>query len=247
MFHSVMSMSIVTLGLFVSFFILYENNMCAGLFAPQDIDIYALWLNKSYTKIASIGMGIFLAQLYLGVREAKAAKNFDSYKKASCCGRKWVAITSMFVSVGLLGFIGYAPRSANKDPPSWSRLKSASFITFSRPVFLLSIICIFYVLFLDHCLMCKRFVAGRFWTVLARLSYGVYLVFPIFSGQFSSSMGAPLYLTYQEMMYQMIFSIVGSFLTAMVIYLIWERPVVHLVYGHKFKRAKKYEEQPIKS
>lgn len=156
--------------------------MSAGLFSPQDIDIYALWLNKSYTKIAAVGMGIFLARLYMDVREAKANNNLQEFKKRSICGKSWIAIPSMLASIAILGVIGYTPRSANKDPPSWSRLKSATFISLSRPIFLLCIICIFYILFLDHCLACKRFISGRFWTVLARLSFGVYLVFPIFSG-----------------------------------------------------------------
>lgn len=60
-------------------------------------------------------------------------------------------------------------------------------------------------------------------------------------------MGAPLYLTYAEMMYQMIFSIIGSFMTALVVYLIWERPIVHLIYGHKFKTLNKLEESNLSS
>lgn len=41
------------------------------------------------------------------------------------------------------------------------------------------------------------------------------------------------------MFYQMIFSIVGSFVSALVIYLLWERPIVHLIYGHKYRHPRK--------
>lgn len=71
-----LSLLFVTIGTLISFFILYLNNMSAGLFAPQDIDIYSLWLNKSYTKLAAVGMGIFMARLYLDVRAAKSRKAF---------------------------------------------------------------------------------------------------------------------------------------------------------------------------
>ena len=88
----------------------------------------------------------------------------------------------MLICIGALGLMAYYPRSANKDPPSWSRMKSAIFVTLARPSYLVCIMIIMYCLFLNHCLGCKRFLARRFWSVLARLSYGVYLVFPIFSG-----------------------------------------------------------------
>lgn len=201
MCHNILCLILVIVGSLITFFILWDNNMSAGLFAPQDKYIYPLWLNKSYTKIAAVGLGLFLARLYLDVKSAKVNGSFLIYKSNSVCGKSIVAIPLMLGCIAILGAIGYWPRSANQDPPSWSRLKSALFVTLSRPTFLLCIICIMYCLFLNHCLCCKRFIARRFWTVLARLSYGVYLVFPIFSAQFSSSMGYPLYLTYNEMFY----------------------------------------------
>lgn len=232
-----MIFTLATVGSLISYFILYDNNMSVGLFAPQDINIFALWLNKSYTKLTAVALGLFLARLYLDVREAKVQgkESFERYKKASVCRSSWVAIPATLICYGVLGAVGYAPRSANKDPPSWSRQKSAVFITLSRPTFLLCLICIFYVLFLNHCKPCKTFLARRFWAVLARLAYGTYLIFPVFSGQFASSMGSPLYLTYNEMFYQMIFSILGSVVAAAVIYLFWERPIVHLIYGHNYE------------
>jgi hypothetical protein len=84
--------------------------------------------------------------------------------------------------MGLIAFLSIWTLSVNKDPPSWSRLKSALYITLSRPAFLLSLICLFRLLLLGHGKPLKTFFARRFWTVFARLSYNVYLVFPIVAG-----------------------------------------------------------------
>ena len=219
--------AIICGGVAISFHILYSNNMAAGLFAPQDILIYKLWLNKSYTKFPSVALGLWLARLFLEVNEAKlrGPRHFKEYKRASVFGRTWVALLACATALGTLGFISIFPLSANKDPPSWSRLRNATFISLSRPAFLLALICLFYLLFLDYGQALKRFCARRFWAVLSRLSYGVYLVFPIVAAQFNSAMSSPLYLTYNEMIYQMFYNIVSSHLVAVVVYILLERPI----------------------
>lgn len=143
------------------------------------------------------------------------------------------AVLQFLVSMTLIGIVSLWTLSANKDPPSWSRLKSALYVTFSRPVFLLSLICIFNLLFLGHGSAFRTFISRRFWTVLARLSYNVYLVFPIVAGQFNSSMASPLYLTYNEMVWQMLYEIPTSFIVALFFYLFVERPISNLMFGQK--------------
>jgi len=69
--------------------------------------------------------------------------------------------------------------------------------------------------------------------VLARLSYSTYLVFAIVAAQFISSMQDPLYLTYNEMFWQMIYEILVSFMVAVLIYMFIERPAANLIFGIK--------------
>ena len=135
-----------------SFHILYSNNMAAGLFAPQDIDIYKLWLNKSYTKFHCVALGLWLARLFLEVNEAKlrGRRHFNEYKQASIFRSGWTALLACVLSLGTLLTVCAYPRSANEDPPSWSKLKSATFVSLSRLAYLLALICLFYLLFLGY-------------------------------------------------------------------------------------------------
>jgi peptidoglycan/LPS O-acetylase OafA/YrhL len=91
--------------------------------------------------------------------------------------------------------------------------------------------CLFYLLWLNHAQGMKRFFARRMWAVPARLSYGVYLVFPITSAQFNSSMDAALYLTYNEMFFQLIFNMLCAFAAALVAYVLIEAPLKNLLAG----------------
>ena len=143
------------------------------------------------------------------------------------------ATLQFLISMGIIAFLSLWTLSANKDPPSWSRMKSALFITLSRPAFLLCLVCLFNLLFLGHGSSIQTFFSRRFWTVLARLTYNVYLVFPIVAGQFNSSMSSPLYLTYNEMIWQMLYEIPMSFVLALFFYLFVERPIANLMFGGK--------------
>ena len=44
----------IIISMILSYRILYDNDMSAGLTAPQNVIIYKLWLNKADTKIGTI-------------------------------------------------------------------------------------------------------------------------------------------------------------------------------------------------
>jgi peptidoglycan/LPS O-acetylase OafA/YrhL len=154
----------------------------------------------------------------------KGKVSFEAYKNRKILGNKYFAFLACIVCLSVLGFLSYYPISAQRDPPSWSRIKSAIFVTLSRPLFLISIIILIKILLLNNYIFLKRQMSRRFWAYFSRISYEIYIIFPIVLGQFSSSMGYPLYLTYNEMIYQMIFSILGCIFIGSLVYLFIERP-----------------------
>lgn len=123
----VIVLSIIGVGTYINYRVTFDNNMSAGLFAPQDILIFKLWLNKPYTKLHCVGMGITMAQVYLRIGKLDPGK---------------LKPFLYIFAVGLLGFLSIYPRSANHDPSSWSQSKSALFISLSRPAFLFCLLLI---------------------------------------------------------------------------------------------------------
>ena len=49
---------VALVGIATNFYIIWKNQMAAGLFAPQDVLIFKLFINKPYTKIYAVALGI---------------------------------------------------------------------------------------------------------------------------------------------------------------------------------------------
>lgn len=45
--------------------------MAAGLFAPQDVYIFKIFVNKPYTKFHAVFLGIGMAIMYKGIQREK--------------------------------------------------------------------------------------------------------------------------------------------------------------------------------
>mmetsp|Transcript_14415 Transcript_14415/g.24579 ORF Transcript_14415/g.24579 Transcript_14415/m.24579 type:complete len:249 (-) Transcript_14415:17-763(-) len=218
-------------GAAINYAIIYSNNMSAGLFAPQDIYIFNLWLNKPYSKLPSVALGILMARAFMSLNKLKIRhpRQADKVKSLSFFGSGFVATFCFLACFGLIALICTLPLSANKDPTSWSKFESAIFVSLSRPLFLLCLICWFYLLWVGHSALVKTVVTWRVWGFLSKLSYLIYLLFPIIAGNFSSSMSNPLYLTYSEMIYLMVFNIAASLFFSVIIYLLVESPAIELL------------------
>lgn len=55
---------VALVGVATNFFIIWKNKMAAGLFAPQDVLIFKLFINKPYTKIYAVALGIQMAHIF---------------------------------------------------------------------------------------------------------------------------------------------------------------------------------------
>ena len=54
----------VAMGIAINFYVIWVNKMAAGLFAPQDVLIFKLFVIKPYTKFHAVFLGIGMALLY---------------------------------------------------------------------------------------------------------------------------------------------------------------------------------------
>lgn len=225
---NVLLFCLIVLGTVISYIVLLNNDMNAGLFAPQDIIIFKIWLNKPYTKLHCIAWGFIMARLFLKIDEVKRQTgNAKALRERLFWGRlnsSWVAGLVTLIAFGVLAFISIYPLSANKDPSSWPAEKSAVYVSTSRNAFLICLILIFTVMWLDFGKFLKHHFSRQLWCVLSKLSFTVYLAFPVMASLFNSSMDSPLYLTYNEMFFQLIFSIGGSFFAAFILYMLIEAP-----------------------
>ena len=55
------------MGIGINFYVIWANEMAAGLFAPQDILIFKIFVNKPYTKFHAVFLGIAMALIYKSI------------------------------------------------------------------------------------------------------------------------------------------------------------------------------------
>lgn len=61
----------VAAGIAINFYIIWANEMAAGLFAPQDILIFKIFVIKPYTKFHAVFLGIGMAIIYQNIQRWK--------------------------------------------------------------------------------------------------------------------------------------------------------------------------------
>jgi hypothetical protein len=188
-------------GIAINFWIIWTNRLAAAMFAPQDIAIYRLFINKPYTKVCSVFLGIAMAFMLTDIRSNRSD---PSSRWARLKSSVLYVVISYSVAFALLCYIVFSPISANKHPPAWSNLRNSLFISLSRPLFIMCLMVFMINMFIGRGQGLKAFFASSFWVPLSSLSYLVYLIFPILNAVLISSMPQSLFLSYINVVYLLI-------------------------------------------
>lgn len=128
-----------------------------------------------------------------------------------------------------LGYVTLSPYPAQVDPMLWSNLHNALFITFSRPVFILSLMLLIALVTTSDNNLLMRILSHNVWCPLAKLSYLVYLVFPIVTSLLISSLSMSLVLSFFTMFCLIAFSLISSHAVAFVVHIALEQPIAQLL------------------
>ena len=138
---------------------------------------------------------------------------------------KPLRITLYLTSFAILGFVALYPKPAQAAPMKWSRLHNSLFISLSRPAFIIAIMVFMLLLMTSKRNLMMRVLSHDLWLPFARLSYLVYLVFPICMAILLSQLAQPLMLSLYSVVNLLAYSIVSSFTTALVAHFFVEGPL----------------------
>ena len=147
--------------------------------------IFKLFIIKPYTKICCIFLGIAMALIIQSVRDSKHVSDSIWAKLSQS---KVYAISSYALSFALICYIVFSPLPANKHPTEWTNLKNSLFVSLSRPIFLICLMVCMTNVLIGHGKLMGRFFSSRMWVPFSKLSYTVYLIFPILNAVLISSM-----------------------------------------------------------
>ena len=123
------------------------------------------------------------------------------------------------------------PLPANKNPVKWSNLHNSLFIGLSRPFFLIGIMLLMTCMALGKGRMLKQFFSASPWVPISKLSYLVYLIFPIIDATLISSMNSALFLSYLTMFYLLAFNFAFCIIAGFVCHIFIEGPLMNLIFS----------------
>ena len=207
--------------------------MATGLFAPQDIYIFKIFVNKPYTKLYAIFLGTATALIYNSIAKYRRDRKPEDSIWFSLERSPIFGIFSWILSIVVLAFVTFYPLEANKFPMKWSKLHNSLFISLSRPAFMMALMLLMINMWLNHGRRMKKFLGCSLLLPFSKLGYGCYLVFPIVCATLTSSMSQSLFLSYPIMFYFLAFNIVMCFIIAFLTYLMIEAPLAAMI--DKFK------------
>lgn len=130
----------------------------------------------------------------------------------------------------LICYIVFSPLPANKHPTKWSNLRNSLFISLSRPIFIMCLMVMMTNILLGHGKLLGRFFGSSLWVSFSKLSYTVYLIFPILNAVLISSMSQSLFLSYTEMIYLLVANFVFNFGAAFMVNILVQAPIQKVIY-----------------
>ena len=216
----------VLFGMVLNFCIIWKTGQAEAMFAPQDLMIFKIFINKPYTKLYSVFLGIGMGFLFLDIRANKQNKD-SPWSRLSASAV--YAVTSFSLTFLLILYLIFSPHSANLDPLKWTRLHNSLYVSISRPLFIMCLMVMMTNFFLGHGKLLKAFFSLSIWAPMARVSYLVYLMFFMLNSILLSSMSESIYLNVINVIYLLIGNYIFHFAAAFIVSLLVEQPIQSVI------------------
>ena len=113
-------------------------------------------------------------------------------------------------------------------PDSWTTGEKATYLAFEHILFSIGIVLILMPMVAGFGGFLLRFLTIKYWSVVAKISFSYYLVHPIFIHYYTLNKHQSAYLQDGDMIYHWFGTMILSTLTATVLTLIIESPVMAL-------------------
>merc|ERR1712072_529922 len=132
--------------------------------------------SKPYTRIPAYFDGLVAAWLLDEMELRGITRESRPFTRSA----KMAATVAAALSVAVLIFLTFVSATDfGNSKESWSLLTSVLYIDFSRPAWAVCLAVLTLLCYYDYLPLLNGFMAHSYWTPLARLTYGAYLVHPL--------------------------------------------------------------------
>jgi len=231
--------------LVVSVLTLISFGVTAWLIAKYNLSIYifddhytkySYWAySKPYTRIPAYFVGIVTAWILDELEQRGITRETRSLSAFAKTSAKVVAA----ICFAILTFLVFAPTTdfgTNKN--SWSIFTSIMFIDFSRPLWAICFGVLTLLCYYDYLPLVNGFLSHSWWTPLARLTYGAYLVHPLVI-KLAAGRSIQFYtFNSWDMSYRFVGNVVFAYSGSCVLWVLCERPFMTIFSPARKPRAK---------
>jgi hypothetical protein len=211
----------------------WHSNLTVGILTFEDYYLYSYQFNKPYTKLVTIACGMFMAIIYLRLLDYRKAtlgrKESDYYILHYLKNSKLFTIFLYIYATGMLLFIVSVPLSANADSYSWSKAQNTAYFSLGRLGYCTSMMAWLMIIFLGSGNLVKGLLSQGFWTILSRLTFGAYLIYPMIVGANFYASSQAFFISYQTLIYCMLSNIALCYVFALPLYILIQTPISNVI------------------
>merc|ERR1719329_1564349 len=230
---SVLVLTAISFG--VTTFLIFKHNLNVYAFGKQYKD-FSYWVySKPYTRIPAYFVGMMAAWV-LDQMEGRGITRETRPTTRSASMKATMAASLAGLLCIFLVLIPSTDFGFHKE--SWGNFANAVFVNLSRPVWAACWSVIAILCYYDYLPMVNGFLSHRFWTPLARLTYGAYLVHPMC---IKLAAGRSLqFYTFSSwyMMYHVVFNVLMAYSGSVILWVLVERPCMTIFSPARKPRSK---------
>ena len=224
-------LAMTLLSVVIGGIIAYDKEFNVVLYAPENITYMRDFYYKPYCRVGPYCIGALAGFVYFAFTQRQFGTSFDSFASKVSEGihkstwKRYACYASGLFLINLIIFVQY---NAYQDMDKWTRIQNTSYFAFSKVVWGFGLSLVFLPMLMGHNKLVAAFLQSDWWTVLARLTFGVYLVHMVVGQIVFMSQPTTVYFSQINGLMDALFLAFMSFVVAVPLNLMIESPVINL-------------------
>jgi peptidoglycan/LPS O-acetylase OafA/YrhL len=179
--------------------------------------------SKPYTRIPAYFVGMVSAWL---LDDLERTYGITRPLYATIQQKVWAAMAGVFCFAVMIFIIVIVATDFGSTKNSWGPWTSAFYLTFSRPLWAACLAVITLLCYYDLLPLVNGFLAHPWWTPLARLTYGAYLVHPMVIKLAAGTSNQFYNFDTMGLMYRWVGNCIMAYLGSVALWVLVERPAM---------------------
>ena len=227
------------LGFVINGYIVIYNKFTVGILTFEDYYLFSYLYNKPYTKLHILVSGMVMGVFYLRLVAYKKLDENDQmikhpYIYTMHTSKIFVACAYIY-AFGVLNAVTMTPLEANKNGYSWNSTQNIFYLLFARFGYITSLITMIIIILTGNGNYMKWLLSLYIWRPLARLTFVVYLIFPLVISIEYFGTEKQIYSNYSRSTISMVSDIFITYFFAFIAYMLLEKPIENLKnLGHAY-------------